>query len=240
MTYKTTKTILFASMFAAILVSAVLNQSAEATECPYVGQFGESRCYAVKNYDLSVQPSSVNVDLTADDIAVGFGEGTLQNSLWTFLTDGRFIETGLQDQSSNNEKVLCGDGGGISNWQTIDFTDGSTFNAYSLKLSSGLLWKTGIKWTNHSPTVEPYCNTSSPSGTNMVQFMIGSEATRTEVGNYEHDWADLEIDYNDVVSTQFSDTDLYEYGTGWDVEECGTGNTQYRHIQTGKGDLTSC
>ena len=53
-------------------------------------------------------------------------------------------------------------------------------------------------------------------------------------------WNDLEINYSNVVSSQFSSTWITEEGTGYDVEECGSGNELDRHIQTGKGNLSSC
>ena len=244
-TTTTTKILLFASLIATIIVPTVFDQSAFAITCPNAGLFGEDRCYAVKEFKLDVEPLNVSVDLIADDVSVGFGEGTLQNSLWTALSEGRFIEAGLQDQSSNSEKILCGQEGDIDEWDdTIAFTDGDDFNLYSIELSSGLLWKTGIKFfdpnNGSDPDPEESCTTSSPSGTYMEQILIGSEATRTGAQDYEHEWHDFEIDYSDVVVSDFWDTDLEEEGAGWEIEECGSGITNDRNFQTGKGDATAC
>ena len=240
----TTKVILFASLIAALIVPTIMSQSIYAADCTGTGFYEEDRCYAVKEFYLDVEPLNVNVDLIADDTALGFGDGTLQNSLWTFLSDARFIESGLQDQSSNSEKIICGDQGGITNSDSIAFTYGDDFNLYSIELSSGLSWKTGIKFfdpnNGSDPDPEEHCTTSSPSGTYMNKISIGSEATKTAPPDYEFEWDDFEIDYSNVVASDFTTHDIEVAGTGWEVEECGTGITHERNFQTGKGDLTSC
>lgn len=242
MTTKTIKTVLFASLIAVSLVPLLGTQLAFAADCTGTGYNDEDRCYAVKEFFLDVEPLTVNVDLMADDVNVQWGEGTLQNSLWTFISDGRFVESGLQDQSSNNEKILCGYEGGITNFDdTINFSDDDDFNLYSIELSSGLFFKTGIRFLNGaSPEPEEYCTLGFPSGSYMTKIGIGSEAMDTSAQDYEHEWDDFEIDYSDVVASDFTNTDIKEEGTGWEVEECGSGITNDRNFQTGKGDATSC
>lgn len=236
-TITTRKSILFAPLIATLLIPITMPQYAYADDCSSTGFFGEDRCYAVNTYEPTDAPDSVNVDITVDDVNLGFGDGTLQNSLWTILTNERFVEAGFQDQSSDSEKVVCGEGGWIDDFESIDMDDGDNFNAYSLDLGS-YIWKTGIDHIDSSTEVA--CTESMPSGTEWTDFYIGSESTKTSPPDYEHDWDDLEIDYTRVVSSDFNSVTPVEIGTDFDVEACGSGDEEYYHIQTGKGDISSC
>lgn len=93
---------------------------------------------------------------------------------------------------------------------------------------------------------------------------MAAEASQPDNPNYEHEWNDLEIDYQGISWDDFSNVWVSEYGPGYDVEECGSGGGQYgriqtdrcltvgdylspgpgderyRHIQTGKGDISTC
>ena len=235
---KRTTTVLFASLVAAMLIPAAVMQYVEATndECPESGQNSENRCYAVKSYIPEDDLPSVNVDIVADDVSIS--SGFLQNALWSHLSDSRFIEAGFLVQSSNSEKIVCGENGNIDRAATISFSDGHRFNAYVYKLNNGTYWKIGIE--HHNSDTEKSCTTMSPLGTHVEKFRIGSEARYSNSPNYEHDWDDLEINYQDVDADDFSSTWITQIGPDYDVEECGSGNEQYRHIQTGKGDLSSC
>ena len=242
---KSTKTILFASLIALFAIPIAMSQSVEAADsCPSAGTNGEVRCYATKTYYLksTVQPLNVNTDVYADDISMGWQSGFIQNAVWTYLSDGRFIEAGFIDQSgTNGERMVCGTGGGTSNFMYRSFGDNDQFNTYSIELSSGAVFKTGIK--HMSSGDETSCSFTSPPSTypHMTAFVLGTEASSPDTSDFEHDWQDLEIDYSDVVSTQFSGTPwIKEAGTDYDVENCGSGNEQYRHIHTGKRNLSSC
>ena len=222
-----------------MLIPITMGQSVDSsntTTCPPAGLNGENRCYATKTYFSKTPPSSVNVDVTSDDVSVS--SGFLQNALWTWLSNSRLVEAGFLDQSSNSEKIVCGEDGWISDASHVGFSDGHIFNIYSLGLANGAVWKTGIK--HFYSNAEEYCTVSNPSGTYLVKFIIGSEASRPNNPNYEHEWDDLEIDYSNAASSHFSGTLIAEEGSGYDVESCGSGNEQYRHIKTGKGDMSSC
>ena len=234
---KRTKTVLFALAVAAVLIPTAVMQYVEASndECPDGGMNGEHRCYAVKNYIPDGRPTSVNVDIVADDISV---TGFIQNALWSHLSDNRFIEAGFIEMSSNSEKIVCGEEGNIDEATAISFSDGHRFNAYVYDLRNGVSWKIGIEHRNSN--TEEACTTVHPYGTYMKKFRIGSEASRPDTFDYEHEWDDLEIDHQDVDSDDFSSVWLTEDGPDYKVEECGSGDERYGHIQTGKGDISTC
>ena len=229
----------FSSLIVVMLFAAFVMQHADAAgtkSCPLAGQNNESRCYATKTYIPNSMPSSVSVDVAADDISVM--RGFLQNALWSFLSDDRFIEAGFLDQSSDSEKIVCGEHGNIDESSTINFSDGHKFNVYVYELRDGVFWKIGIKHINSG--MEKSCVTMSPMNTYMIRFIIGSEASRPDNPNYEHEWDDLKINYQNAGSGSFSSVWIAEYGPDYDVEECGSGERQYRNIQTGKGDISPC
>ena len=250
-------------MCAAVLIPAAVMQHTEASSSwsrPAVDMNSENHCYATKNYVPDDKPSSVSVDVVVDDVSVT--SGFLQNALWSSLSDGRFIETGFLDQPHDSEKIVCGENGGIDRSASISFSDGHVFNAYVYELHNGMVWKTGIEHSNSS--AEKSCTVTSPAGTHMEKFRIGSEASQPSNPNYEHEWNDLEIDYQGISWDDFSNVWVSEYGPGYDVEECsggggqyrhiqtdryltvgdylphGPGDERYRHIQTGKGDISVC
>ena len=217
---------------------AAVIQYAEASddECPNAGGNGESRCYATKGYTPDDNRPSVSVDIVVGDISVT--NGFLQNALWSVLSDDRFIEAGFPDHSSNSEKIVCDDNGMPKKSATIDFSDGHRLNMYSYALGNGTYWKIGAE--RHNSGTEKSCTTMSPAETHMRYFLVGSEVTRPDSPDYEHEWDDLEINYQDVDSGDFSNVWITLEGTDYEVEECGSGDERYRHIQTGKGDLSQC
>ena len=233
---KRTETVLFASLIATILIPAAVMQYVEASddECP--PRDNENRCYATKNYIPDDSPTSVNVDIVMEDISVS--GGFIQNALWVHLSDNRFIEAGFLEQSSNSEKIVCGKNGDIDRAKRISFSDGDRFNEYAYDLRNGISWKVGIEHRNSN--TEQACTSVHPSGTYMAKFRIGSEAAQPDTPDYEHDWNDLEIDFQDVDSDDFSSVWLTEEGPDYDVVECGSGDEQYRHIKAGKGDISTC
>ena len=58
--------------------------------------------------------------------------------------------------------------------------------------------------------------------------------------NYFVDPTDLEINYHNALSSHFSATLIREEGSGYEMEECGSGNEKYRHIHTGRRNISQC
>lgn len=145
---------------------------------------------------------------------------------------------GFLDQSSNGEKIVCGENGGVDRSANIDFPDGHRFNAYAHALSNGAVWMIGMEHRDSNP--EKLCTTAFLDGTYVRRFQIGSLTSRPDSPDYEHEWNDLVVDHQDVGPDDFSSVWITRKGSNYDVEECGSGDEWYGHIQTGKGDVSQC
>lgn len=225
-----TKTVLFASLIALLVVPTAASQLVEATHsCPDAGIGGVERCYATKKYVLDDEPIAVSADVVGNDVSVS--TGFLQNSLWTHFTNSRFIESGFQDTPSNNEKLVCGLDGGIDDFDDFDF-DGSSdpFELYGYDLAD-TTWKAGIV---HNSSLTLNCILTVPSGSNIIEFQIGSEASKYHNPDFDHEWDSVQLDYSDIVAADVTSL-FYVEATGFDVVDCGSGNEPYQHIVTGQG-----
>ena len=212
------KTTFFVSLTIILMLPIIMTQHTEGSSsnsCPAAGFHGENRCYAVKKYLPDGKPLSINVDIIADDISVT--SGFLQNSLWSHLSDMRFVESGFSDQSSDSEKILCGENGFVNGSAIIKFSDGHKFNTYVYSLRDGMIWKIGTK--HYHSNTEKFCTAMSPSGTYVEKLVIGSEATRSNNPDYEHEWDDLEINRQDAGSDDFTFVWVNEYGPGYKVKD---------------------
>lgn len=145
---------------------------------------------------------------------------------------------GFLDQSSNSEKIVCGENENLGRSANVDFSDNDRFNVYAHALSNGAVWTIEIE--HHDSDTEKSCTTTIPAGTCMKKLLIGSETSRPHNPDYEHEWDDLEIGHQDVGSDVSVSVWIDEEGSGYDVEECGSGDERYRYNQTSKGDISQC
>ncbi len=134
------------------------------------------------------------------------------------------------------ECIIAAQHGGISDNETFNFSGSDDpFDVYTYDLGS-TTWKTGIV---HDGSLTLNCIETVPSGSDIIRFKIGSEATRPSNPDYEHEWDNVELDYTDIVAADVSSLYVVEEGTGYAVEDCGSGNEPYQHTKTGKG-TSSC
>ena len=228
----TTKTILFASLIAAMIIPLSNMQTADAaTLCSDTGVDGSPRCYAIVDYSPHAFPNGIYFDglytsatFTDDVISDGF----LQDSVWMRFVDGGVLEAGFQDQSTGNKYFVNAVDG------VVQGTSGTP--------SHNTVYAVGVydsnqdnTWTMKSHTqISTHYTTS-----NAWKGSVGTEAQFTNAPNNTTDFDNIYV-YDNGWLLMSSAAPFYQGfptpSSGWDTDTCGTSaDEKERHVNTGKG-----